>query len=155
MDIRRAMCFAGVLILAAITSASSGDAQRGASDLIVRGEGVCGTAGPVGRYTLSWVVINPESNGAITITSAAESGAYKGGGISLDPARVEGGASATATDGPVPGTLQGTVTLTVDYVVDSTGATGRSSGRLFLEGNCRTSDEKEPRPKNGPSRVDD
>lgn len=153
MDTRRATSFTGALVLSIGLTVGWVDAPQPKADLIIRGKGVCGTAGPVGRYTLNWVVINPETNTEITVTSATESGAYKGGEVYLDRTRLDGGQSATATDGPVPGTTEGTVTLTVHYVFNDTGGEAESSGSLFLEGSCKTPDQKN-RAKNGPSRVD-
>lgn len=101
----------------------------------IRGEGVCDTSGPLGQYMLSWAVINPQSNSEITILSATESGAYEGQ-VYLDSTHLGAGESATGVDGPVPGTLSGTVTLTVDYVVNATGEKGEARGRIQLAGDC-------------------
>ncbi|MQA92513.1 MAG: hypothetical protein GEU90_20205 [Gemmatimonas sp.] len=103
-------------------------------ELVVRGEGVCGTAGPVGRYTLRWTVVNPEVNGETTIVSATESGAYEGT-VSIEPNPLPAGANGTGTDGPVAGNTTGAVTLNVEYVTAGQ-VRGQATGELYLEGNC-------------------
>lgn len=138
MVMRRVPAYVATVLLLTGPAGSFAGAQRQDVRPIVRGEGVCDTSGPLGTYTLSWAVINPETSGDITILAATESGAYKGQ-VYLNPVQLESGASATGSDGPVPGTLSGTVTLTVDYVVNATGARGTSRGSIHLAGDCRAS----------------
>lgn len=137
MGTRKVACFAGAVSLLAGLAVGLAEAQQRLHNVVVRGEGVCGTAGPVGRYTLKWTVINPEVNGETTITSATESGAYEGE-VDIEPNPLPAGESGTASDGPVPGSTEGPVTLKVDYVTAG-GVKGQSTGRLYLEGNCVSS----------------
>lgn len=133
MDIRKASFFVGAMLLVGSTAGWIGAPQRMA-ELVIRGNGVCDTDG---TYTLNWVVINPESNTEVTIASAAESGAHKGGEIYLDPTNLKGGESATASDSDIPGTTKGAVTLTVHYVFNDTGGEAQSNGSISLDGTCK------------------
>lgn len=139
MGKRSVSTLGGTLVLLVGLAAGSVGAQRQVEKPIVRGEGVCDTSGPLGQYMLSWAVINPETGSEITILSATESGVYEGQ-VYLDSTHLAAGESATGVDGPVPGTLEGTVTLTVTYVVNATGESGESRGRIRLAGDCAGSD---------------
>lgn len=153
MDGRKASYLAVAVILVAVSGTAAGTvgSQDRIDNVIIRGEGTC--AVPTGHafYALNWVVINPEANGQIRITSATESGAHEGD-VGVRPNPLSGGETGKAGDGPVAGDTEGTVTLTVDYVT-SGGEKGRSSGSLFLEGNCQLPDRGSA-PGTGPSRVD-
>lgn len=99
----------------------------------VTGTATCSTAGPVGRYTLNWTVTNGDGE-PVTIDTATESGAFTGTITTFTPNPILDSGSATATDGPVPGSTSGTVTLTVDWTVGQT--PGTSTGTIDLAGDC-------------------
>lgn len=134
MSIRKASSFVGAMLLLVGSTAGWVDAPERMAELVVRGNGVCDSDG---TYTLNWVVINPESNTEVTIASASESGAHKGGEIYLDPTNLKGGESATGSDMDIPGTTKGAVTLTVHYVFNDTGAEAQSNGSISLDGTCK------------------
>lgn len=134
MDIPKGSSFVGAMLLMVGSIAGWVDAPQRMAELVVRGNAVCDTGG---TYTLNWVVINPETNTEVTIASAAESGAHKGGEIYLDPTNLKGGESATGSDSGVPGTTKGAVTLTVHYVFNDTGGEAQSNGSISLEGTCK------------------
>lgn len=98
----------------------------------VTGQAVCDTAGPVGRYQLNWTVTNV-SQAPFTIDSATESGAFTGT-VTLTPNPVPALGSATGSDGPVPGTTTGVVTLNVNYTQGQ--IQGNRTGTITLDGTC-------------------
>lgn len=135
MKIGRAGLLAGAAALLLGLRMGPNEEPQPLQNIVVRGEGVCGTAGPVGRYGLEWTVVNPKVNGETTILSATESGVYDGA-VNFSPNPVPPGGNATASDGPVSGTTKGVVTLDVEYVTAG-GIGGQATGELYLEGNCR------------------
>lgn len=139
MGHKRVECFVGAAALLLSLSIDSADAQH-IDNVTVSGEAQCGTAGPVGRYALHWTVVNPKVNGETTILSATESGAYDNEINYFAPNPVPGGQDATASDGPVPGTTKGTVTITVEYVTAG-GVRAQSTGSIHLDGDCRVPDQ--------------
>lgn len=130
----KAMRAVGVMPLLVGLAVGSVEPQQPIDDVTVSGRAECGTAGPVGRYTLIWTVVNPKVNGEITITSATESGAFEGE-VDISPNPLTGGQRGTGSDGPVPGNTKGTVTLGVDYVTAGE-VRGKSTGVIHLEGDC-------------------
>lgn len=131
---RKAMRAVGAMSLLVGLAVGSAEEQQRTDNLTVSGRAECGTAGPVGRYTLTWTVVNPEANGEITIISAAESGAYEGE-VDISPNPLTEGQRGTGSDGPVSGNTKGTVTLHVDYVTAGR-VRGESTGVVHLEGDC-------------------
>lgn len=127
----RASVAAGVLAcVIALTPATS---NAGSPIMIsVSGTATCGTAGPVGRYTLNWTVTN-NSSAAVQITSAVESGAFVGN-VTFTPNPIPASQSATGSDGPVDNT-SGVVTLTVDASIVG-GPSTQVTGTIQLAGNC-------------------
>lgn len=116
----------------------------------VTGQAVCSTAGPVGRYQINWTVNNslqgqgPNNvplGGAVIddvmIASATESGAFTGT-VTITPNPIPAQSSGTGSDGPVPGTNTGVVTLTVvwSYFDGETTVNGQSTGTVTLAGDC-------------------
>jgi len=103
----------------------------------VTGQATCGTAGPVGRYTLNWTVTNGDGL-SLTVDSAVESGIFTGN-VTILPAPIPPSSAGTGTDGPV-GNIPGVVTLTVNWTTSaggtSVGTSGTSTGSITLAGNC-------------------
>lgn len=133
MGIRKGSCLIGAAVLVVGLTAGWMDAPQQPADLIIRGDAVCDTDG---TYSLNWVVINPETNTEVTISSATQTGAHEGE-IYLDPTRLKSNQSATGSDGDIPGSTSGAVVLTVHYVFNDTGGEAASSGRVVLRGDCR------------------
>lgn len=121
--------------------------------LEVTGQAVCSTAGPVGRYQLDWTVVNnlPAPNGPnslrdaqgaaivndLQIISAVESGAFTGT-VTITPNPIPAQSSGTGSDGPVPGSTSGVVTLTVQVSFFDGNATVNEqlTGTITLAGDC-------------------
>lgn len=145
MDARKSSCLAGAIALAVGLTAGWVDAPEPPADLMIRGSSACD---PDGTYSLNWVVINPEANTEVTLSSAEQSGVHSGE-VYLDPSRLKANQSATGSDVDVPGKTEGTVVLTVQYVFNDTGGQAESSGSIHLDGSCKKSSES-----SGPSQVD-
>lgn len=130
---QKALCLGSTMLLSIGLTAGWVGPPQPAADLIIRGNSVCD---PDGTYSLNWVVINPEVNTEVTISSAVQSGAHKGE-VYLDPSRLKANQSATGGDADVQGKTNGTVVLTVHYVFNDTGGEATSSGSVHLDGTCK------------------
>jgi hypothetical protein len=103
----------------------------------VTGQATCGTAGPVGRYTLTWTVTNGDGL-SLAIDSATESGVFTGT-VTITPNPIPASGSGTGSDGPV-GNVAGQVMLSVAWTAGGSGTLpgtpGTSTATITLAGDC-------------------